>query len=240
MFLVIKRIKIVACLAVVLTVGATFVMLDRIGTPTKGATNPPVDIVLDAGHGDVDSGAVGVSGVEEKVLNLAVTLKVRDILLQNGISVGLTREGDAAIEPDTKKSIRGRKRADMAYRQDFIVNSGAKAFVSIHMNTFSEEKYKGAQVFYSVNVSESKEFGAIMQTALQTVLNDGNMRKEKQVPSSVYIMKKLPMSAVLVECGFISNREEEALLRTDAYQQKMAEAIAKGVMDWLNRAASAI
>jgi N-acetylmuramoyl-L-alanine amidase len=193
-----------------------------------------VDIILDAGHGSFDGGAIGVSGAVEKDLNLAITLKIRDILVQNGVNVLLTRDSDVMIKTD-KKTIREKKREDLYYRRDFMAKSNARLFVSIHINKFEQQKYRGAQVFYSKNKPESEELAKLVQNALKNGINDGNNREAKAADDGVFLLKQPPMPAILIECGFLSNREEEALLCTEEYQQQMAQIIARAIQDWLEK-----
>jgi N-acetylmuramoyl-L-alanine amidase len=194
---------------------------------------PPCDVIIDAGHGGYDSGAVGITGAIEAELNLAVARKTRDILTAKGVLVLMTRDGDVAIQIDEKKSIGQNKKLETRWRKAVIEASGAKALVSIHMNTFTSSKESGTQVFYATNLETSKAFGELMQEEFKT--NLGETRLAKQIPSSVFLMKKPPMNAILIECGFISNKEEEAKLKTEEHQNKLAEIIAGGIMKQLGK-----
>jgi len=187
---------------------------------------PQVDVVLDAGHGGFDGGAKGARGTIEKDLNLAITLKIRDKLAADGVNVGLTRDSDIALG-DTK-------RKDMYWRRDFTIASKPKIFVSIHQNTYTDSKYRGAQVFFSKNNPESEVMATQVQNALKEV-NSENTRVATKADNSVFLMKSLDMPAILVECGFISNSDEEWLLTQGDYQEKLAEAIKEGIEGELGR-----
>jgi len=191
---------------------------------------PPVDVIVDPGHGGFDSGAIGVKGSFEKDFNLAISLKLRDKLVADGITVGMTRDTDTAVG-STKKS-------DMYWRRDFTFASHPKLFVSIHQNSYPDGQYRGAQVFYSKNNPESLAFATAMQNMLKST-NSQNKREPKKADNSVFLLKQLTMPAILIECGFISNYDEEWLLSQDSYQDQLAEAIKQGIEDELNKLNSA-
>jgi len=191
--------------------------------PALSIEAPPVDVVLDAGHGGFDGGAER-GNIIEKDINLAITLKIRDLLAADGITVGMTRDSDVALGHT--------KRQDMYYRKDFVIASNPKVFVSIHENTYTDSQYSGAQVFYSKNNPLSQGFGVDVQNTLKTV-NPQNIREAKKADGSVFLLKNLDMPAILVECGFISNPGEAVMLTEDSYQSKLAEAIKKGIEDEL-------
>lgn len=186
--------------------------------PTEGKV-----IVLDAGHGATDGGATGVSGAVEKDLNLAITTLLKDMLEDTGAKVVMTRVSDDPIADS--------KREDMRLRKRLRDESNADAFVSIHMNKFSESKYKGAQVFYSPTDS-SKELGEIIQGCLKDMLSPDNNRVAKSAGDSLYLLRDSTIPAVIVECGFLSNPSEEQLLLQPDYQSKVARAICTGVMKY--------
>lgn len=191
-------------------------------------------IVIDAGHGFPDGGAVGSSGVQEKDLNLAIAQKLQMLLEQGGASVLITRADDNAVAEDLNKKIREIKRADLKNRRDFKNNSECDAFVSIHMNKFPEEQYKGAQVFCAGEPAESRILGEAIQSKLKEMVDPSNDRVAKTADSGIFVLKDSKVPSVIVECGFLSNSEEAKLLQTDEYQNKIAFAIYSGILEYLS------
>jgi N-acetylmuramoyl-L-alanine amidase len=189
-------------------------------------------VVLDAGHGDFDGGASGASGVLEKDVNLSVVQKAGAFLEQGGIDVIYTRMGDAVLETEGK--IRARKNADMRARAELINQSGADLFVSVHMNQFPQTQYRGPQVFYKANDENSKRLAKRTQTLLNEILKSPSKREIKPAGDGIYLLKTARVPAVLIECGFLSNREEEALLRDPAYLSQIAFSIFSAVNHYFN------
>ncbi|MGB8454843.1 MAG: N-acetylmuramoyl-L-alanine amidase [Anaerocolumna sp.] len=187
-------------------------------------------IIVDAGHGGRDPGKVGINGALEKDINLSIALKLKKLLEQNDYNVIMIREDDSGLysESDSNK-----KAVDMRKRVDIINNSNAVLAISIHQNSFTQESIKGAQVFYYSNSREGKEFAEIMQKQLKGTLQDGNKRMAK-ANDSYYMLKKTQCPIVIVECGYLSNHTEAALLIDGNYQEKMAFAIHLGLLSYLN------
>ena len=189
-------------------------------------------VVLDAGHGAPDGGAVGISGVLEKDINLKIAKKLQHLLEQSGTYVIMTRSDDNNIAPDEKGKIRDIKRADLKARRDFKNTPNADIFVSIHMNKFPEQKYKGAQVFYARSPQNGKALGEAIQKSFAENLDPANTRAAKAADNSIYVLKDSKIPSVIAECGFLSNPDEEKLLKTDEYQDKIAWAIYLGITDF--------
>lgn len=205
------------------------VFTSSLPTTAPVATNT---IVIDAGHGGMDGGAVGDKGTLEKDINLKVSMFLKDIAESDGRTVIMTRTDDTSLHTTDSKKIRDQKRSDLENRKKTLNESGAIAFISIHMNKFEQSKYKGAQVFYANN-DKSKILGEKIQARLISGLNDGNTRVAKTVPTEVYMLKGTTAPAIVVECGFLSNPEEEALLTQTEYQKKLATYIYEGLKDYL-------
>ncbi len=190
---------------------------------------PVTFIVIDSGHGFFDAGKTGINGAQEKDINLAIAKKLKNNLLQQGYEVRMTREDDDVLydgsRPDTKQE-------DMKKRVALMNDQGCLMAVSIHQNSFTEEKYKGAQVFYYTGSEESRRLAASIQQSFVELLDDTNTRQEK-ANSDYYLLKKTTVPAVICECGFLSNGEEAALLVTDEYQEKAAWAITVGIIKYL-------
>lgn len=184
-----------------------------------------ITVVVDAGHGGNDPGKIGVNGTLEKDINLSIALKLKAELEKKGIKVILTRDSDAslAIEGATNK-----KTSDMNKRMELINGSRADLLVSIHQNSFTDPSVKGAQTFYYKGSGESEEIAVTVQAELVKALDKNNKRKAK-TGNDYFMLRKSTCPAIIVECGFLSNSDEEAKLITDEYQQAVAEAIAEGV-----------
>ncbi|MDI9510192.1 MAG: N-acetylmuramoyl-L-alanine amidase [Clostridiales bacterium] len=192
---------------------------------------PKVTIVIDPGHGGRDPGKVGVNQALEKDINLAIALRLRDLLEQNDINVILTRTEDVGLysESDSNK-----KRVDLNKRIEIINTSDALFAISIHQNSFSGESVKGAQVFYHAESDQGKLLALTLQEQIKETINDGNHRKAKS-NTSYYMLKHTSCPLVIVECGYLSNRRESELLIQEEYQEKMAWAIHLGILEYINK-----
>lgn len=187
-------------------------------------------IVLDAGHGGDDPGKIGINGVREKEVNLAITQKVKYYLEANGIKVILTRVGDEGLYDANAEN---KKVQDMKRRIAIMEETKPLATVSIHQNSYPEEYVKGAQVFYHKDSKAGEKLAAILQESLRSRLAPENHRQIK-ANDSYYLLKKTQIPTVIVECGFLSNSREAALLSEEEYQDKVAWAIHMGVMQYIN------
>lgn len=189
-------------------------------------------IVIDAGHGTPDGGAIGYSGTLEKDLNLQIAKRLGSFLQQAGVHVLYTREDDNAVADNLDEKIREIKRSDLKNRKDMKSNSNADLFVSIHMNKFEDSQYKGAQVFYPGNSAESKLLAESVQNFIKNIADSTNTREAKDSKNSIFVLTDSEIPSVLVECGFISNPEEEEKLKTSAYQDNLAFAIFCGITQY--------
>ncbi len=190
-----------------------------------------ITVVVDPGHGGRDPGKIGVNDALEKDINLSIAFKLKKLLEENDIKVIMTREDDSGLysASDSNKKV-----ADMRKRVERINNSEAVLAISIHQNSFTQESSKGAQVFYYSNSKEGKNFAEIMQNQLKKTLQDGNKRVAKS-NDSYYMLKKVECPIVIVECGYMSNYAESALLIEDVYQEKLAWAIHLGLITYINQ-----
>lgn len=185
-------------------------------------------ILIDVGHGGYDGGTIGKSGTKEKDINLKISLKLRDALVKNGYNVIMTRDTDKDLLDEGKRNTT-KKAQDIANRCKIKKESNADLFISIHQNHFPQSKYYGAQVWYSNN-KESQSLAHIMQENLKIDLNHDNKRVEKPAKNDYKILTCSDvMPSVLVECGFLSNYEEEQRLLQDEYQQKIADSLVKSI-----------
>ncbi len=201
-------------------------------TVTSNAVIERKTIVLDAGHGGMDSGAVGVNGELEKNINLAIVKNLRDILLLSGFNVVLTRETDISIHDDGIEGVREQKISDMKNRLDIIQHSDECIFISVHQNKYTESQYKGAQIFYNTNNPDNRQIAQIMQDNFR-LIQPYNNREIKQSGDELYLFKSTYVPAVLIECGFLSNPEEAVQLNDEQYQKKIAFVIYDGIIQYL-------
>ncbi len=233
MFFIFDRRFIASVLFLVVLAGFTLSSVREVWIETSAAPESPL-VLIDPGHGGEDGGAVSMSGTVEKDINLAVSKYLAAYLDKKNIPYIMTRDSDISIHDDSCNTIREKKRSDLLNRRKLIEGCGAQLFVSIHMNYFEQSQYKGAQVFYSPVNPNSKAFAQRVKDSLNTALKDDNKREIKQAYDSIYLMKYTSMPAVLVECGFLSNPEEEELLKTKSYQKKLAKAICDAICKQLN------
>ena len=188
-------------------------------------------VVIDAGHGGRDGGAVAEDGTLEKHLNLAVAKQLQALLESANIRVVMTRETDIELaSPDSSH----KKADDLKARVQLAQECENAIFVSIHMNRFPVEKYSGLQVYYSENHENSIVLAQIVQNVAEEALRNTHGRKVKSAGDSIYIMAHLEIPAVLVECGFLSNFEETALLKTENYQKKLAMCLYTSLIQYFS------
>lgn len=195
----------------------------RAQAAVAGEAAIPRIIVLDAGHGGADGGASGPDGTRECDLNLAITLKTDAVLGLLGEKTLLLRSTDTDLSSSDSKSISQKKVSDIRRRVELTNSQPGAILVSIHCNTYSQEKYHGAQVFYT---GGAKEFGETMQLALKNGVDPSNARMAKAVSPDVYLMNHVKVPGILVECGFLTNQEELTNLKDPDYQTRLAVTIA--------------
>lgn len=195
----------------------------RAQAAVAGEAAIPRIIVLDAGHGGADGGASGPDGTRECDLNLAITLKTDAVLGLLGEETLLLRSTDTDLSSSDSKSISQKKVSDIRRRVELVNSQPGAILVSIHCNTYSQEKYHGAQVFYT---GGAKEFGETMQLALKNGVDPSNARMAKAVSPDVYLMNHIKVPGILVECGFLTNQEELTNLKDPDYQTRLAVTIA--------------
>lgn len=188
-----------------------------------------VTVVLDAGHGGTDPGKIGVNGEKEKELNLEITLLVKERLEKQKINVVLTRESDMGLYDAGSNN---KKVQDLQRRCELIHKTAPRCTVSIHQNSYTTSDVKGAQVFYYNHSAEGKKLAEGLQSALVEGVDPTNHRQAKG-NTSYYLLKKTDVPIAIVECGFLSNPEEAQLLPTKEYQEKLADAICKGILQYL-------
>lgn len=188
-------------------------------------------VVLDAGHGLPDNGTSASDGTTEQKINLDIVLKLQNIIEQSGAKVVLTRSDENGIYEVDKNSIRDKKVSDMKNRVYIGNNSEANIYVSIHLNYFEQSKYSGWQTFYQTKSIESKKLANVIQKSLSENI-DKNKDRNIMAIKGAYIMDRINIPSVIVECGFISNVNEREKLKTKEYQSKLAWSIYAGIQKY--------
>ncbi len=201
------------------------------GTPVapSGQKKRPV-VILDSGHGGIDPGKISVDGSLEKDINLQITQLLKQYLEASDVDVIMTREDDRGLY---KESDSHKKMADMRARCQLINDTAPDLVVSIHQNSYHEEDISGGQVFYYKNSEKGKQLAEILQRRFDFVLGEKNTRKAK-ANDSYYLLLHVKQPIVIVECGFLSNWNESALLVSEEYQNRLAWTIHMGIMEYLN------
>lgn len=230
--MILTKKRIVTVIIIIFAVGIAVGGIKKyVSIPTFSDNN--LKIVVDAGHGEPDGGAVGANGTLEKDINLAIAKKLQEILEGTGAEVIMTRDGDSGIYDESESTIRKMKVSDMRKRLDIIKKSGADLFLSIHMNSFSDSSVNGLHIFYDKNHPDIEPLAKMIQENISSVTG-ASAHAVKTADEKLFLMKQSPVPAVLVECGFLSNPEEEQKLKSDEYQAKIAWAIAKSLENYTN------
>ena len=238
MFIVIKR-KILLFLMILLfliifiilynIIFKHFLLIKNIAVSSTPVSNHVV--ILDAGHGMPDGGAVGTNGSIESELNLEIVLKLQKLLEASNCIVILTRSDENGIYDTDANTIREKKVSDMKNRVKIANNSNAEIFISIHLNKLEQENVSGWQTFYKNDDKISKELAYKIQKDLDYFMKKNNKKEVKSI-SNIYLTKNVEIPLVLIECGFLSNNLENELLQNDTYQDKLVWSIYTGIMDF--------
>ena len=200
--------------------------ISTVSLPASGKT-----IVIDAGHGVPDEGAQSSRGTTEAETNLKIALKLQNLLEQSGCTVILTRSDENAIYDIDSKTLKQKKISDIKNRVKIGNESSAYIFVSIHLNKIPQSQYDGWQTFYKEGSEEGARLAKTIQENLNKTIQKENNRIAKTI-DKVYIIKHVEIPTTIVECGFLSNPEEEKLLLEDNYQNKLAWGIYNGIIDY--------
>ena len=191
-------------------------------------------VVIDAGHGGEDGGAVGFDGVLEKDLNLKVSMMLCDMLSSAGVRAVMTRSDDRLLYTEEQNVFGHRKENDLKNRLVISEKYENGILVSIHMNRFPQESCRGMQVYYSANDVGSRALAASIQDGVRDSLQTYNTRSIKPADSSIYLLSRSQNPAVLVECGFLSNREECEKLSCEDYQRRLSFVIFCGIIEYIS------
>lgn len=209
---------------------ASFAFASQDAIDTASISMKNMVVIIDPGHGGRDNGAIGGVGTLEDDINLSITLKLRRLIEQAG-GIALTiREDDTGLYTEGKKT--GRKLEDLKNRQKMFSESEANIAISIHLNSFPQSQYYGAQTFYKDGDDRSRKLAEYIQAEMISIMDRGNDRKIKP-KGDIYLFKGNDIPGALVECGFLSNPEEEQLLKQDHYQEKLAWCIFSGIVEYL-------
>lgn len=205
-----------------------FVLEQAVFAPTQ--TENAI-FILDAGHGGEDGGAISVTGVAESGINLAISQKIDAILGLYGQQTIMLRNEDKSLHDPEAVTLREKKVSDLKNRAKQINAQPRGVLISIHQNSYPGEQYWGLQTFYAPT-ENSQALAETLQNAVQTALQPENVRQAKPIPDNVYLMNHVQCPAVLIECGFLTNREEEVRLRDDLYQKKLAAVLTSSLLTW--------
>ncbi len=234
MFLVFNKKKIISLLVGVVVLCISFITITQNNIlETSGELNT-YRIVVDAGHGEPDGGAVSANGIAEQSLNLTIATKLQNALEDEGFDVIMTRADENNIaDSDKQGSLKEMKSSDLTNRVKIANSSGADFMVSIHMNKYGNSKYWGWQTFYSKNSENGKRLADLIQSSISENINKDNKRTALSI-EGIKIVDKTNIPVVIVECGFLSNPEELELLQNEDYQEKLVKGICMGITKYYN------
>ena len=224
----------IGCLCGVLMVSLATYELSDIARPASVFASTMPIVIIDAGHGGFDGGAVADDGTLEKDLNLQISLKAEDIAKALGLNVIMVRTDDIGTDTNNGKTIRSHKVSDLKNRLNLMTKYENSIYVGIHLNKFAQSSVHGAQVFYAPSVATSDELASDIKDSVEKYVQTDNDRIIKAGTKDVYLLYNATKPAVIIECGFLSNNNDLANLKNDEYQSKMAFSIVCGVLNYLN------
>ena len=232
MFRKLFRIKLFLSYGIFTILSIVLIQAGSVAVTTWIESSPVVHgtcIAIDAGHGGIDGGAVSISGIPESQINLQISERLNDLFHLLGYHTVMLRNTDTSLHTDGK-TISAQKVSDLKHRVRLIQEHNATLLISIHQNTFSNNKYSGAQVFYHSDQNSIDLANALQRNLIQT-LNPSSKRKAKAA-QGIYLMEHIPCPGILIECGFLTNVQEEALLRSEDYQKQLCCVIATTVSSY--------
>lgn len=227
-----RRLYVLALLLALVVVGGSLSLRQQKAIGVMRESNEENTLVIDAGHGGFDGGAVGATGVCEQDINLSIAQRVQALAGFFGVPTVMTRPDNQALGYDPSRPVRENKVTDIKERERIVNETPNPIFISIHLNKFSDAQYHGAQVFYSVKHAGGRTLADALQQSLIAGVDPTNHRQAKQAESSIYLLKKLTCPAVIVECGFLSNPNEEQKLTQPDYHKQMAVCIVRGYLQY--------
>ena len=226
-----RKIRITILIVFFLVFGVTFLNDKKEGVPTVSLPVSGKTVVIDAGHGKPDEGAQSSRGTTEAETNLKIALKLQNLLEQSGSSVILTRSDENAIYDLDAKTLKQKKISDIHNRVKIGNESSADIFVSIHLNKIPQQQYDGWQTFYNAQNQDGQKLAVAIQNNLNKAIQKENNRVAKSI-DNIYIVKHVEIPTTIVECGFLSNPDEEKKLLEDEYQNRLAWGIYNGIIDY--------
>lgn len=226
-----RKIRITILIVFFLVFGVTFLNDKKEGVPTVSLPVSGKTVVIDAGHGKPDEGAQSSRGTTEAETNLKIALKLQNLLEQSGSSVILTRSDENAIYDLDAKTLKQKKISDIHNRVKIGNESSADIFVSIHLNKIPQQQYDGWQTFYNAQNQDGQKLAVAIQNNLNKAIQKENNRVAKSI-DNIYIVKHIEIPTTIVECGFLSNPDEEKKLLEDEYQNRLAWGIYNGIIDY--------
>jgi N-acetylmuramoyl-L-alanine amidase len=195
------------------------------------STDAPV-IIIDAGHGGEDGGAVVQNNNFEKDINLVIAQKTNDILSLFGFNTKMVRNTDVLIYDSDSKTQRQKKNSDLRNRLKLMENFNNCLYISIHQNKYDDNRIWGAQTFYSPNDEESPILAEFIQSSIVTLIQPNNKRAITKTGTNVFVIYNATKPAIMVECGFMSNNDELLKLKDDKYQNQMSFSISNGILNY--------
>lgn len=209
-------------------VGINYMMRDVVDISSNISSNR-VNLVIDAGHGGIDVGTIGVDNANEKDINLSIALMLYDFAMVSGISSFLVRDGDYLVYSDNDD----KSRSDLYNRMDYINSIENSSLISIHQNHFQDNSEWGMQIWYSPNDDKSKIMADNILEITKSNLQSDNTRLNKKSDSSYYLLYKAQVPSIMVECGFMSNSDENKKLQDNKYQKQLAYSIMLGFSEYI-------
>lgn len=209
-------------------VGIHYMMRDVVDISSSISSNR-VNLVIDAGHGGIDAGTIGVDNANEKDINLSIALMLYDFAMVSGISSFLVRDGDYLVYSDNDD----KSRSDLYNRMDYINSIENSSLISIHQNHYQDSSEWGMQIWYSPNDDKSKIMADNILEITKSNLQSDNTRLNKKSDSSYYLLYKAQVPSIMVECGFMSNSDENKKLQDNKYQKQLAYSIMLGFSEYI-------
>lgn len=209
-------------------VGIHYMMRDVVDISSNISSNR-VNLVIDAGHGGIDAGTIGIDNANEKDINLSIALMLYDFAMVSGISSFLVRDGDYLVYSDNDD----KSRSDLYNRMDYINSIENSSLISIHQNHYQDSSEWGMQIWYSPNDDKSKIMADNILEITKSNLQSDNTRLNKKSDSSYYLLYKAQVPSIMVECGFMSNSDENKKLQDNKYQKQLAYSIMLGFSEYI-------
>jgi len=219
-------------LLVLCLISSVGIITEKVISSSSSSVVNQKTIIIDAGHGGFDGGAVAADGTVEKDINLNISSKLEKMLKLYGFNVVMTRTEDIGTDDINSDKVASRKKSDLQNRLLLMKKYPDSIYVSVHLNKFTTTAASGAQVFYTKNYEEARVLGQSIQESIVNTLEPTNQRVIKQGTSATYLLHNAKVPAVIVECGFLSNKNDLKKLKNDEYRSQMAFAILGGILKY--------